>query len=197
MQNTLGDNTIQHIQTIGIGKQDKQDKVYRELTKDGKFSNKSSWHIIRDKKPINRNLNQEWNPNIPLNISFFVWKFWKGKLPIDEVIERFGIRRNSTSKCCTIPRSESIQHVFMHGEAAQKLGITLEGHWESEDTQEPFDTCFMNGGIRSPRTRCILWFHNQSTFLFFGEIWKQIQEQEKLQQIYDGSSHFLENTKCC
>ncbi|PHT70951.1 hypothetical protein T459_26055 [Capsicum annuum] len=52
---------VQHIKTIGVGKHGTRYKVFWDLKQDGKYSNKSTWKLIRERKPTDHNIAQVWD----------------------------------------------------------------------------------------------------------------------------------------
>nr|XP_033517542.1 uncharacterized protein LOC117281802 [Nicotiana tomentosiformis] len=46
LKNVLPEHLINHILSLDIGTQDKEDKVYWDLTENGKYSNKTAWHLV-------------------------------------------------------------------------------------------------------------------------------------------------------
>ncbi|XP_075104777.1 uncharacterized protein LOC142178886 [Nicotiana tabacum] len=76
-----------------------------------------------------------WVKGLPFKISFFMWKLWKGKLPLDDVIRRMGYYIPSKCWCCVMPKEETLSHVFYRSLTALKVwsyfyshaGLSLEG----------------------------------------------------------------------
>lgn len=50
--------------------------------------------------------------------SFFMWKVWKEKLPLDDFMRRLGYLMASKCWCCTNPEEETLQHFFYKSTAA-------------------------------------------------------------------------------
>lgn len=66
-------------------------------------------------------INRVWHKNIPFKLSFLCWRLIKAKLPFNDVICRFTDRRQLECLCCDTPQPETIRHVFINSEHAQKL----------------------------------------------------------------------------
>ncbi|XP_070012994.1 uncharacterized protein [Nicotiana sylvestris] len=72
---------------------------------------------------------------MPFKISFFMWKVWKAKLPLDDFLKRIGYCMPSKCWCCIQPDEESLQHLFFRSETAKitwryflsRAGIDVEG----------------------------------------------------------------------
>lgn len=50
---------------------------------------------------------------VPSKISFFMWRLWKAKLPLDDWFLRLGYFRTSRCWCCRHPKEETLSHVFL------------------------------------------------------------------------------------
>lgn len=53
-----------------------------------------------------------WVKGLPFKIAFFMWKVWKGKLPLDDFMRRIGYLTTSKCWCCTEPQEKTLQHLF-------------------------------------------------------------------------------------
>lgn len=81
-------------------------------------------------------INKVLNSNISFKMSFLVSRLWKGKLPFDEVITKFGKQIISKCNCCLNPSTDSMNHVFIEGQVASytwnlfgnALGILYHPH---------------------------------------------------------------------
>lgn len=62
-----------------------------------------------------------WVKGLPFKISFFMWKLWKAKLPLDDAFRRMGYFMPSKCWCCVNPAEENISHVFFRSNAAVKV----------------------------------------------------------------------------
>ncbi|KAF3637097.1 hypothetical protein FXO37_25106 [Capsicum annuum] len=104
---------VQHIKTVGIGKHDTQDKVFWDLKQNGKYSYKSTWNLIRQRKTTDNIIAQ-------------------GKLPLDEVISRFHILKILYATAALFLKENQCDTFFFMERQRTMCGITLDGHWESE-----------------------------------------------------------------
>ncbi|XP_075100004.1 uncharacterized protein LOC142176387 [Nicotiana tabacum] len=76
-----------------------------------------------------------WVNELPFKIAFFMWKIWKGKLPLDDYFRRLGYFMPSKCWCCSNPDEETTTHVFFRSYAARATwsyfltnsGIAVEG----------------------------------------------------------------------
>lgn len=62
-----------------------------------------------------------WHIGIPLKWSIVVWKVLHGKLPFDLNLQHKGIHLASKCICCSNPSVESLNHVFVGSDFAQKV----------------------------------------------------------------------------
>ncbi|XP_059290521.1 uncharacterized protein LOC132044056 [Lycium ferocissimum] len=62
-----------------------------------------------------------WIKGLPIKISFFMWRFWKFKLPLDDKLKRWGHQFPSRCFCCQNPDTEDIAHVFLHAPDSQVI----------------------------------------------------------------------------
>ncbi|XP_060200827.1 uncharacterized protein LOC132629107 [Lycium barbarum] len=106
------------IRKIEIGNIDKEDQIFWDLTENGKYSNKSAWDLVRNKKALQPLINKVWHSSIPFKISFLIWRIWKNKLLFEEVISSFGKQMDSKCYCCNTASYQTMNHVFSQGTAA-------------------------------------------------------------------------------
>ncbi|XP_075087565.1 uncharacterized protein LOC142169583 [Nicotiana tabacum] len=60
-----------------------------------------------------------WVKGIPFKISFFMWKLWKAKVPLDDWFLRLGYFTTSRCRCCGNPEEETLPRVFLTSPAAR------------------------------------------------------------------------------
>lgn len=53
-------------------------------------------------------------------MAFLMWRIWKGKVPIDEYIRRWGIQGPTRCCCCTNPEQDTISYMFLRALYANK-----------------------------------------------------------------------------
>ncbi|XP_070037046.1 uncharacterized protein [Nicotiana tomentosiformis] len=115
--------------------QDILDKPVWTLETSGEFSVKSAWEYLRSRKDPRNAFKMIWAKGLPFKISFFMWKVWRNKLPLDDFFRRLGYLMASKCWCCTNPMEETRQHVFFTSYAAKTVwsyflnhaGIGVEG----------------------------------------------------------------------
>ncbi|XP_047253170.1 uncharacterized protein LOC124887623 [Capsicum annuum] len=134
---------VQHIKTIGVGKHGTRYKVFWDLKQDGKYSNKSTWKLIRERKPTDHNIAQiSYSEGYSMRLH--------GKLLKENQCDMFffmEIQRNM-------------------------YGITLEGHWESEFRHTIRHTIYNRCNQNSNNSIHKLVLQTMPGLIYW-EIWKQ------------------------
>lgn len=97
------------------------DKPVWMLETKGDFSVKSSWEYLRKRRDPNIAYNNMWIKSLPFKMSFLMWRVWKGKLPLDDTVRRWGYFMPSRCWCCTNPEKESLDHLFFKSAAASRV----------------------------------------------------------------------------
>ncbi|XP_070002514.1 uncharacterized protein [Nicotiana sylvestris] len=110
------------------------DKPFWMLETRGSFSVKSAWEFLRKRNDPSIAYSKLWTKGLPFKISFFLWKVWKAKLPLDDWMRQLGYSMPSKCWCCA-QEQESMPHLFFTSDAATRVwtyfltnaGITMEG----------------------------------------------------------------------
>ncbi|KAL9676080.1 hypothetical protein QQ045_004293 [Rhodiola kirilowii] len=100
---------------------DTPDTLKWKYTKDGNFSNKVCYDKIRDHWPKEKLFKHTWRSWIPPKISIFLWRLWHQALPTDDNLAKVGISGASKCWCCSKPKSETVEHLFILGEYAAQV----------------------------------------------------------------------------
>ena len=69
-------------------------------------------------------------------MSFFLWRAWEFRVPVDDVLQHIGVNIASKCWCCTRPKTETMSHLFLTSSIATKLwrlfanfaGIQIEAY---------------------------------------------------------------------
>ncbi|XP_075086240.1 uncharacterized protein LOC142168960 [Nicotiana tabacum] len=96
-----------------------KDKPWWKLETKGHFTVKSAWQYIRKRREESKLYTFFWVKGLPFKISFFMWRLWKAKLPLDEWFLRLGYFITSRCCCCMNPKQETLSHVFLTSPAAR------------------------------------------------------------------------------
>ncbi|XP_060202667.1 uncharacterized protein LOC132631084 [Lycium barbarum] len=149
----LADHIVQHINPPNENGQ--ADKAFWKLDSRGKFTVGSAFQLLRQRKDPSNLYKQMWIKGLPIKISFFMWRFWKFKLPLDDKLKKWGHQFPSRCYCCQHPKVEDTSHVFLHSPTAQAIwkyfcgpvGINTE-NLQSKD-QQPSDCSLCNSSIQA------------------------------------------------
>ncbi|XP_070024861.1 uncharacterized protein [Nicotiana sylvestris] len=74
------------------------DRPFWMLETRGYFSIKSAWEYTRRRDEPRIAYRKIWVKGLPFKISFFMWKVWKAKLPLDDFLKRHLLFRSETAK---------------------------------------------------------------------------------------------------
>ncbi|CAM8909441.1 unnamed protein product [Rhodiola kirilowii] len=86
---------------------------------DGIFSAKGIKNRLHSPQKLDRSvLSKVWQKWIPPKISVFLWRLKHKALATDDRVQWCGIPLVSKCRCCTNPSVESLEHLFLSGEAA-------------------------------------------------------------------------------
>ncbi|XP_075076523.1 uncharacterized protein LOC142163163 [Nicotiana tabacum] len=83
----------------------------------GHFSVKTAWEYLRRRDNPRIAYKMIWVKGLPFKISFFMWKVWKAKLPLDDFMRRLGYSMPSRCWCCAEPKEESLVHLLFTSRA--------------------------------------------------------------------------------
>ncbi|XP_075097980.1 uncharacterized protein LOC142175292 [Nicotiana tabacum] len=98
-----------------------KDKPWWNLETNGQFTVKSAWQYIRKKREESKLYKFFWVKGLPFKVSFFMWRLWIAKLPLDDWILRLGYCRASTCWSCRNPKEEMLPRVFLTSLAARSV----------------------------------------------------------------------------
>ncbi|XP_060177861.1 uncharacterized protein LOC132607800 [Lycium barbarum] len=108
----LADHIMQHINPPNENGQ--ADKAFWKLDSRGKFTVGSAFQLLRQRKDPSNLYKQMWIKGLPIKISFFMWRLWTFKLPLDDKLKKWGHQFPSRCYCCQHPEVEDTSHVFLH-----------------------------------------------------------------------------------
>ena len=97
-------------------------------TNSGAFTISSAYQIVRKGGTVSRLFGSLWQRVLPSKISFFMLRLLYGRLPLMDMLHRFGVLDLSRCFCCNLnPSPETINHVFCMGEVAKQVWGCFEG----------------------------------------------------------------------
>ncbi|XP_060200889.1 uncharacterized protein LOC132629179 [Lycium barbarum] len=114
---------------------DELDRPWWMLETKGDFTVKSAWEYIRSKGEKRDVYKKIWVKGLPFKIAFLMWRVWHFKVPLDDVIQSWGYHMPSMCSCCAAPKEETVPHIFLRCEIAQRTwsyfcaatGINISG----------------------------------------------------------------------
>ncbi|XP_070044572.1 uncharacterized protein [Nicotiana tomentosiformis] len=112
---------ISQITKLMIGDKNTQDYAIWDPAADGQFSTKSTHHLTRTPRQKDQFRYKFWHPNLPFKISFLAWRLIQRKLPFDDTMRIFGGNVVSECVCCNDTKRETFQHVFLEGDAGNRM----------------------------------------------------------------------------
>nr|XP_009761667.1 PREDICTED: uncharacterized protein LOC104213819 [Nicotiana sylvestris] len=132
-ENYLANHIVQNIRPPTESSQ--LDTPFWMLETMGHFIVKSAWGYLRRRANPKLAYKIIWVKGLPFKISFFPWKVWKAKLPLDDFLRKIGYSMPSKYWCCGDPKEESLVHLFFTSNAARSVwryflrrsGIALDG----------------------------------------------------------------------
>lgn len=97
------------------------DKPMWKLEPRGDFSAKFAYDYVRRRRDPNTAYRNIWVKGLPFKVSFFMWKVWKNKLPLDDFFKRLGYLMASKCWCCVLSNEETMPHLFFTSYSATKV----------------------------------------------------------------------------
>ncbi|XP_060181348.1 uncharacterized protein LOC132610954 [Lycium barbarum] len=92
---------IEHIKdNIKVPDGEEDDEPCWMLETSGKFSVKSAWEFLRHRESQQTSYRFMWEKGLPIKISFFMWRVWKGRISTDDILKRMMINIPSRCWCC-------------------------------------------------------------------------------------------------
>ncbi|XP_060195442.1 uncharacterized protein LOC132624727 [Lycium barbarum] len=137
LMEVLFEDIVDHImENITPPREEREfDRPWWILDTSGEFTIKSTWDFIRLRGPQLDSYRFMWIKGLPFEISFFLWRCWKYKIPTDDVLKKMNINLVSKCWCCISPREETMHHLFLTSDTSKRTwsffcnaaGISMEG----------------------------------------------------------------------
>ena len=83
------------------------DKMIWAPSTSGEFSTASAYQVVQQGDNTSRVFSCLWHRVLPLKISFFMVRPVRGRLPVMDVLNRFGVVDPSRCFCCRSPSQET------------------------------------------------------------------------------------------
>ncbi|WMV09401.1 hypothetical protein MTR67_002786 [Solanum verrucosum] len=123
MKRLLPAHVMEHTRNYmgGIQLNNQQDKAWWTKNSKGSFTIKSAWELLRNKEEVQEDFSLLWMKGLPFKISFLIWRIWKGKLLVGQLLHSWSTDTSNDCSCCHNPKIESIEHLFYNGEMAKGI----------------------------------------------------------------------------
>lgn len=96
----VGEETIEMILASNFKQNQGSDSVIQKINRDGSFSNKSMWEMIRIKGKSHGWMKGVWHKLIPKKMSLCMWKEIFHYFSIDNSVQQLEIHLVSACNCC-------------------------------------------------------------------------------------------------
>ncbi|XP_040987618.1 uncharacterized protein LOC121235334 [Juglans microcarpa x Juglans regia] len=121
MNHLIGENLTREVVNSVGSLQQAQDTMIWLPDKNGLFSSKSAWDIIRMKFQKLDWSCWIWNKWIPKKVAICIWKATFNCLPVDVQIRKCGIPLVSCCNCCHGGHEEDLEHVINKGDFVMEV----------------------------------------------------------------------------
>lgn len=113
------DHVKQNLGNLDIS--DQCDRPWWKLTSSRMLTVSSAWNLKRHRHEQSKKYDKIWVKGFPLKICVFLWRLWKSKIPIDEVLARIGF--SIVSRCGVLfhTSTETMDHLFLTCEFTTKV----------------------------------------------------------------------------
>ncbi|XP_027170444.1 uncharacterized protein LOC113770234 [Coffea eugenioides] len=102
------------------------DRMVWSPSTSGNFSLSSAYQIARGVGNRSCLYSSIWSQDLPCNVSFFMLRLLGGRLPVMDILHKFGVVGPSRCFCCSFPCQESLDHIFCTGEVARRIWANFE-----------------------------------------------------------------------
>ncbi|XP_060182250.1 uncharacterized protein LOC132611910 [Lycium barbarum] len=122
LRNCLSEELAEHIlhEVQLPSRPDELDKPWWTLEARGEFFVKSAWDHLWSRGQPRDAYKKIWVKGLPFKIAFLMWRVWYFKIPLDDVIRNWGYHMPSKCFCCAEPTEESVPHIFLRCQTAQR-----------------------------------------------------------------------------
>ncbi|XP_019179053.1 PREDICTED: uncharacterized protein LOC109174263 [Ipomoea nil] len=141
---------------------------------DGMFSYASAKAYLRPVLPITPDplLAKCWRKHLPFKVSFLAWRVFRGRIPTDDALSRFGHVLVSRCRCCPAPAAETITHVFYDGETTKAVWNYILESLGLQSRHRSLRTLVAGWGRGGTRNPLFSFAVNRLPCLVMWELWK-------------------------
>ncbi|XP_027118448.1 uncharacterized protein [Coffea arabica] len=106
---------------MAVPSRDVPDAMTWVVSTSGRFSLFSTFQEIWGARDSSFMSKQCWHTQVPLKISFFMLRLFRGRLPLDDVLTKFQFHMPSKCFCCMDSQAETVKHLILEGELAMAV----------------------------------------------------------------------------
>ncbi|KAG6466890.1 hypothetical protein ZIOFF_075312 [Zingiber officinale] len=160
LQRVLPSSVAEEVTEVHLRPEEEDVMVWRP-TRDGRFTTRSAWEVYRTAHQREDVAIVTWSRLLLPTISVFIWRFFRRRLPVDEVLQQRGVCLVSRCQCCEAV--ESWEHLFygspVAGEVWGHFGHLFGvGSWRVLERWRAGTAWSSTGSVREIIPLLIFWF---------------------------------------
>ncbi|KAG6467116.1 hypothetical protein ZIOFF_075057 [Zingiber officinale] len=160
LQRVLPPSVAEEVTEVQLRPEEEDVMVWRP-TRDGRFTTRSAWEVYRTAHQREDVALVTWSRLLLPTISVFIWRFFRRRLPVDEVLQQRGVCLASRCQCCEAV--ESWEHLFygspVAGEVWGHFGHLFGvGSWRVMERWRAGTAWSSTGSVREIIPLLIFWF---------------------------------------
>ena len=126
LNGVLPEGLVQQVIGVALPTTAEADDMIWTPTSSGEFTISSAYQIVRKEGTRSCLFTSLWHRALSSKISFFMLRLLYGRLPLMDVLQKFGILGPSRCFCCNLSSSpETINHIFYTGEVVSRSEVAL------------------------------------------------------------------------
>ncbi|KAG6469541.1 hypothetical protein ZIOFF_070470 [Zingiber officinale] len=160
LQRVLPSSVAEEVTEVQLRPEEEDVMLWRP-TRDGRFTTRSAWEAYRTAHQREDVAIVTWSRLLLPTISVFIWRFFRRRLPVDEILQQRGACLASRCQCCEAV--ESWEHLFygspVAGEVWGYFGHLFGvGSWRAMESWRAGTAWSSTGSVREIIPLLIFWF---------------------------------------
>lgn len=142
---------------------------------DGLFSfasAKSLFRSLQEHPAPDMMLGRCWYKHLPFKVSFLAWRVLRRRLPVVDVLARFGFQIVSRCWCCSHPTLDSILHIFYAGNTAVAVWRYFSGSFGFQLRHNGLRALLTGWRRAASGNRLISFVLCRLPYIILWELWK-------------------------
>ncbi|KAG6538552.1 hypothetical protein ZIOFF_003676 [Zingiber officinale] len=160
LQRVLPSSVAEEVTEVQLRPEEEDVMLWRP-TRDGRFTTRSAWEAYRTPHQREDVAIVTWSRLLLPTISVFSWRFFRRRLPVDEILQQRGVCLVSRCQCCAAV--ESWEHLFygslvagdVWGYFGHLFGV---GSWRAMESWRAGTAWSSTGSVREIIPLLIFWF---------------------------------------